>query len=105
MSRAKAIRKKCLKWCAYSQKEVTLCHLVDCPLWPYRFGYSFKDKRYEQRMKKAKKNYFADYQEMQKALSEYCKDMPNLPEYVQIDAVLKKKSAEQCDSSPLGINA
>lgn len=105
MSRAIAIRKKCLKWCAFSQKEVTLCHLVDCPLWPYRFGYSFKDKRYKERMESAKKNYPADFQEMMKALSEYCENMPNLPEYVQIDAVLKKKSAEQCNPSPLRLNA
>ncbi|MGB6865482.1 MAG: hypothetical protein WBE11_07290, partial [Candidatus Aminicenantaceae bacterium] len=77
----------------------------DCPLWQYRFGCSFKSKQYKQRMERAKKKYTADYQEMLKALSEYCKDMPNLPEYWKIDAFFKQKSAEQCNPSPLRLNA
>lgn len=34
----KAIRKKCLDCCCNQYKEVKLCHLKDCSLWPYRFG-------------------------------------------------------------------
>ncbi len=34
----KAIRRKCLKCCAGSIKEVKCCHLENCPLWDYRFG-------------------------------------------------------------------
>lgn len=34
----KAIRLKCLDCSADSAKEVQLCPIEDCPLWPYRFG-------------------------------------------------------------------
>ena len=105
MTKSQAIRLKCLDCSGNTPKEVTLCHIVDCPLWQYRFGCSFKSKQYKQRMERAKKKYSADYQEMQNALSEHYKNMPNLPEYVQIDAFFKKKSAEQCSSSPLELNA
>ena len=37
-SMAKAIREKCLDCCAGSIKEVDKCVIVDCPLFPYRFG-------------------------------------------------------------------
>jgi len=32
------IRRKCKDCCAGSNKEVELCHIKDCPLFPYRFG-------------------------------------------------------------------
>lgn len=105
MNKSQAIRLKCLDCSGDTPKEVTLCHIVDCSLWQYRFGCSSKSKQYKQRMEKAKKRYSMDYQEMLKALSEHCKNMPNLPEYLQIDAFFKNKSAEQCNSSPLGLNA
>ncbi len=38
MSRAKAIRKKCLECCGGSPREVRLCAITDCPLWSYRSG-------------------------------------------------------------------
>ena len=38
MNRAKAIAKYCIECSNESVKEVTLCHLFDCPLWPHRFG-------------------------------------------------------------------
>ena len=34
----KAIRKKCLDCCCGSRKEVRLCKVIECPLYPYRFG-------------------------------------------------------------------
>ena len=34
----KSIRKKCLDCCCGSRKEVRLCTIVDCALYPYRFG-------------------------------------------------------------------
>ena len=34
----KSIRKRCLKCCAGSTKEVKICHLEQCTLWDYRFG-------------------------------------------------------------------
>lgn len=38
MTPLKAIRAKCLKCCGASYKEVKLCQMSDCPLYPYRFG-------------------------------------------------------------------
>lgn len=89
MSRAKAIQQYCSE-CANSPKEVSLCQLIDCPLYPYRFGYSSNDKRYKKRMETAKKNYPKDYQEMLNILSDNLSDKPNSPEIVQIHAFLKK---------------
>jgi uncharacterized Fe-S cluster-containing radical SAM superfamily enzyme len=34
----KAIRKKCLDCTAGSRKEIRLCPVVECALYPYRFG-------------------------------------------------------------------
>jgi len=34
----KAIRKKCLDCSAYQPKEVRLCTMLDCSLFPYRMG-------------------------------------------------------------------
>lgn len=34
----KAIRTKCLDCCCGSAKEVELCPIPDCSLYPYRFG-------------------------------------------------------------------
>ena len=36
----KPIRAKCLDCSGQSYKEVELCPIPDCPLWPYRFGMS-----------------------------------------------------------------
>ena len=33
-----ALRKKCLDCGCNQYKEVELCPVQDCPLWPYRFG-------------------------------------------------------------------
>jgi len=59
---SKRITMKCFG-CAGTAKEVTLCHLFDCPLWANRFGYSMKSKRYAERMKKAEKYYENDIKE------------------------------------------
>ncbi len=34
----KAIRKKCLDCSYFQPKEVRKCTVIDCPLYPYRFG-------------------------------------------------------------------
>jgi hypothetical protein len=36
----KGIREKCLDCCAGSYKEVRDCPAGDCPLYPFRFGFS-----------------------------------------------------------------
>lgn len=38
ITRAKAIRLKCLDCCAQQYKEVQMCTLKKCPLWRYRMG-------------------------------------------------------------------
>lgn len=34
----KVMREKCLDCCGGQHSEVRLCHITDCPLWPYRMG-------------------------------------------------------------------
>ena len=34
----KAMRAKCLNCCCGQPKEVRLCPISECPLYPYRFG-------------------------------------------------------------------
>ena len=34
----KAIRKKCLDCTCNQPKEIRLCRIIDCPLYPYRMG-------------------------------------------------------------------
>ncbi|HIH96133.1 MAG TPA: hypothetical protein HA348_01345 [Thermoplasmata archaeon] len=104
MNKSDAIRKKCLD-CSGSPKEVTLCHIVDCPLWPFRFGYSIKDKRYRQRMEAAKKRYPKEYKEMMQLLLEYPINTLNLAGFVQIDTVFNRKINKEGDSMHLGISA
>lgn len=40
VSRGKAIKAYCRECAGGSYLEVLVCHLFDCPLWPYRTGYS-----------------------------------------------------------------
>jgi len=69
LNKSQAIRLHCLECSGDSPKEVTLCQVVDCSLWPFRFGYSVKGKRYKERMGAAKRNYPEEYQEMLKLRS------------------------------------
>jgi len=43
-SSLKTTRKKCLDCVCGSASEVKLCHLSNCPSWPYRFGRSPKEE-------------------------------------------------------------
>lgn len=38
LTRAKAIRAKCLECNRLSSAEVKVCHIYDCAIWPYRLG-------------------------------------------------------------------
>ena len=44
ITRAAAIRLKCLDCCANQPSEVLACPSVDCPLWGYRMGRSFESE-------------------------------------------------------------
>ena len=95
MSKAKAIRNKCLDCCCDSPKEVSLCHIVDCDLWPFRFGYSINDRRYQKRMEAARKKYPEEYQEMLILITEYAQNVPFLLRYVQIDTAQQKRESHE----------
>lgn len=66
MTRSKSIAKYCVECSGDSPKEVTLCHLFDCPLWSYRFGNSPKNKNYKIRIKKAKVRFPEEFKELSK---------------------------------------
>lgn len=51
ISKAKAIRLKCLDCCVYQANEVKECTNKDCPLWRYRMGHEEKDELYYQHKK------------------------------------------------------
>jgi hypothetical protein len=38
ISRANAIRQNCLNCCCGSAAEVRRCHMLSCPMWPFRMG-------------------------------------------------------------------
>lgn len=75
----KRIAMKCLDCSGGISKEVTLCHLFDCPLWAARFGFPLKSNRYQQRMKRAENNYVNEFKELKKIgidISDFYKDHP-----------------------------
>lgn len=46
ITRAKAIRLKCLDCCCYQSTEVRQCPSTECPLWRYRMGKEERDELY-----------------------------------------------------------
>ena len=78
ISLTKRIKMKCLG-CAGNSKEITLCHLVDCPLWAVRFGYPQNNKQYKQRMKRAETYYAEDFKELKRQgidIKDFYKEWP-----------------------------
>ena len=63
MTRAKAIQAYCFGCAGDSAKEVSLCVLPDCPLYPFRFGNSPGSKAYKERMDLAKERWPTEYAE------------------------------------------
>lgn len=100
MTRSQKIKKKCLQYCSYTQKELSLCHIVDCPLWTNRFGYSMKDKRFWKRMETARKNYPKDFAELLELIPDYLKILPNTPETALICAFYSRA----CQPESLSLN-
>lgn len=64
MTKAKAIRLNCRECAGGSWGEVLCCHLMDCPLWPWRTGYSAKAN--EESLRK----YLAKHPDIEKELEE-----------------------------------
>lgn len=52
-TRSMAIKRKCLECSGDRPKEVVLCPVKDCPLYPYRFGFDPGSKRYLNKIKRA----------------------------------------------------
>jgi hypothetical protein len=65
-NKRRAIREKCLECSGDSPKEVTLCHLFDCPIWPFRTGSFITSSLYRTRIDKT----FAKYPDEVAALAE-----------------------------------
>jgi hypothetical protein len=53
VTKQRSIYLKCLDCSGGSAKEVTLCNILDCPLWEYRCGYHISSKRYQERIETA----------------------------------------------------
>ena len=66
MTKQRAIYLKCLDCSGSSPKEVTLCSLFDCPLWPYRCGYHISSGRYSERIRTAFSKNTEDIEELQR---------------------------------------
>lgn len=54
MTRAKAIRMKCLDCCCGQQAEVKSCHINTCALWRFRMGKEERDEQFKARPRKKK---------------------------------------------------
>lgn len=54
LTRAKAIRAKCIDCCCGHRRDVKLCYKQDCPLWKFRMGYEmgYDGKKIVRRKKK-----------------------------------------------------
>lgn len=95
MNRSQAIKKKCLECGGGVKKEVTLCHIVTCSLWPFRFGYLNTTKRYNKRMESARKKYPNEYREMLNLVTEYAENSPNLLENAHIEVLSEENTTRE----------
>jgi len=66
MNRRRAIYLKCLDCCGDSWKEVLLCQVFDCPLWPFRTGDHISSARYKRRIQAAFTKKTEDITELQR---------------------------------------
>ena len=99
MIRSKAIAAKCLDCSGGSPMEVTLCHIVDCTLWEYRFGYSMESHHFDDRMKRMKKRSPKDFAEMLKMLRDYPQNIPNKNVKRYVATLIQKNSEKMtCDT-------
>jgi hypothetical protein len=54
LSRPRAVKEYCVECSGGTPQEVTICGLVDCPLWGFRFGGSPDSPSFKRRMSDAK---------------------------------------------------
>jgi hypothetical protein len=72
MTKQRAIYLHCLECAGGSAKEVTLCHLFDCPLWPYRTGQHVSTSGYKARIDNAFRNYPEEFEELARMGIDLC---------------------------------
>ena len=87
MTKGRAIKLYCRDCAGETSKEVTLCVVFDCPLWPYRTGSGPKSNTYRKRMETAIVNYAEDLKTM--AAEGY--EIAHFYEPVRSTAVCSKK--------------
>lgn len=91
MNRTRAIAKKCLECSGDSAKEVTLCHIFDCPLWQFRFGsMNLGSPKFNKRMNRIKTDYPEEYRFMQEIAPEYVQNIPDKRVKTYIEGFLGK---------------
>ena len=66
MTKQKAIAKKCRECAGGTSREVTLCHIFDCPLWEYRTGTSIRSTVYKERIRRAFISCKKEFEELRK---------------------------------------
>ena len=52
LTRAKAIRLKCLDCCCGQRVEIRNCEIKTCPLWRFRMGKEERDENFKPRQRK-----------------------------------------------------
>ncbi len=70
VSRPKAIREYCIDCSGGSTGEATLCTVLSCPLWGWRFGSKPGSKAFLARMEKARENKPKEFDEAYSFLAE-----------------------------------
>lgn len=66
MTKGKAIKKYCLECGGSERANVILCHILDCPLWPFRFGSTQGSKTCRDRMTVAWEHYREAREELER---------------------------------------
>jgi len=66
MNRRQAIYLKCLDCCGDNWREVLICQVFDCPLWPFRTGDNIGSTRYKKRIRALFTRKTEDITELQK---------------------------------------
>jgi len=99
MNKAQAIRLRCVECAGDSHKEATFCCAVGCPLYPFRLGYSIKDKRYEERMKLARQRYPDVFRYVMELLRDHIKSGNSTPETVRIHTLMENLWADEATGS------
>jgi hypothetical protein len=99
MTKQAAIAIFCKDCAGGSSKEVNLCHLYDCPLWPWRTGAHISTKDYSERITVALKNYPEEVAELSKLGIDTSRFIPFLAEKPQ-RAGRADKNSDQLDTEP-----